>query len=111
VPDPRNAKRQRYCERLRCRQASKAASQRRWLRKRGNGDHFRGENEVRRVQRWRDKHPGYWRKRASKTAHASDSEPPRVGKESRNVPTGQPGTLQDSCLSQDPMFLGLISKI
>ena len=36
--DPRSATRQRYCAQPTCRQASKAASQRRWLQKPGNRD-------------------------------------------------------------------------
>ena len=61
VPDPRTADRQQYCSQPACRQASKAASQRRWLSKNGNGDYFRGPDAVRRVQLWRQSHPGYWR--------------------------------------------------
>ncbi len=38
VPDPRNQTRQHYCSQPACRQASKAASQRRWLSKASNGD-------------------------------------------------------------------------
>ena len=40
APDPRSARRQRYCSKPACRQASKAASQRRWLQKPGNRDYF-----------------------------------------------------------------------
>lgn len=61
-PDPRNVGRQRYCSRAACRQASKAASQRRWLSQPENQDYFRGAEQVARVQRWRDAHPGYWRR-------------------------------------------------
>jgi hypothetical protein len=35
-PDPRSATRQRHCFKPECRQASKAASQDRWLQKPGN---------------------------------------------------------------------------
>jgi len=35
-PDPRNRRHQRYCSAPRCRRASKAASQARWLSKPGN---------------------------------------------------------------------------
>ena len=45
-PDPRNAKRQRYCCKPECRKASKSASQRRWLRKPENRDYFRGPDNV-----------------------------------------------------------------
>ncbi len=56
-PDPRNRKRQRYCSAPACRRASKAASQRRWLNKPENRDYFRGAENVRRVQAWRQAHP------------------------------------------------------
>jgi hypothetical protein len=56
IPDPRNAKRQRYC-----RKASKAASQRRWLQKPENQDYFSGPQNVKRVQLWREANPRYWR--------------------------------------------------
>jgi len=42
VSDPRTADRQHYCSQPAYRQASKAASQRHWLSKNGNGDCFRG---------------------------------------------------------------------
>jgi len=113
VPDPRTQDRQRYCFQSACRQASKAASQRRWLSKDGNGDHFRGPNEVRRVQLWRQNHPGYWRKKrtSSESTQAVDSQPADPDQSSCNVPRALLGTLQDDCLAQDPAFVGLISMI
>lgn len=62
-PDARNRRRQRYCHRGPCKQASKAASQRAWRRKPGNADYFKGSAHVARVQAWRQAHPGYWRRR------------------------------------------------
>ena len=64
-PDPRNRNRhhQRYCSVPACRAASKAASQARWLTKPENQGYFRGPVNVARVQAWRSRHPGYWRKR------------------------------------------------
>ena len=38
-PDPCNRRHQRYCSAPRCRQASKAASQTRWLARAENHDH------------------------------------------------------------------------
>jgi len=40
-PDPCNRRHQRYCSAPRCRRASKAASQARWLSKPGNEAYFR----------------------------------------------------------------------
>ena len=60
-PDPRNARQQQFCSKPECRKASKAASQKRWLKKEENRDYFRGPDNVLRVQEWRRDHPGYWR--------------------------------------------------
>jgi hypothetical protein len=113
VPDPRTADRQRYCSKLACRQASKASSQRRWFSKNGNGDHFRGAHEVRRVQLWRKRHPGYWKKNnpSSQSTQVVDSQTANPDQSSRNVPRALPGTLQDDCLTQNPAFVGLISMV
>jgi len=61
-PDPRNRHHQYYCSASTCRAASKAASQARWLARPENRDYFRGTVHVARVQAWRSRHPGYWRK-------------------------------------------------
>ena len=112
IPDPRTEDRQRYCSKPACRQASKVASQRRWLSKNGNGDHFRGVEEVRRVQLWRQRHPGYWKKKpSSQGTQAIDGQRAKPHQSSCNVPRGLPGTLQDYCLAQDPAFVGLISMV
>lgn len=113
IPDPRTLDRQRYCFKPACRRASQAASQRRWLSKNGNGDHFRGADEVRRVQLWRQSHPGYWKNQqpSSQGAQAVAAQPANPDQSSCNVPSGLPGTLQDYCLAQDPAFVGLISMM
>lgn len=113
VADPRTEDRQRYCFKPACRQASKAVSQRRWLSKNGNGDHFRGANEVHRVQLWRQSHPGYWKKKnpSSQGTQAVDAQIANPDQSSRNVPRPLPSTLQDDCLAQNPAFVGLISMV
>lgn len=113
VPDPRTADRQRYCFERSCRQASKAASQRRWLSRNGNGDQFRGPEEVRRVQAWRKAHPGYWRRKSSRSGspQAPDRQEINPGQSSRNVLRGVPRTLQEDCLTQHPVVVGLISMV
>ena len=113
IPDPRNQSRQHYCPQPACRQASKAASQRRWLSKAANRDYFRGADQVRRVQFWRKSHPGYWRKKApsSQGPQAVEAQSANLGQTSCNVPRVLPRTLQDFCLAQDPAFVGLISMV
>ena len=71
-PDPRNVGRQHYCAKPLCRQASKAASQRRWLRKPENQDYFRGPAHVERVRQWRQHQPGYGRRKASQASDAPE---------------------------------------
>jgi hypothetical protein len=70
TPDPRKRGQQRYCSEERCRKASKAASQRRWLRNSENEIYFHGSEHVDRVQRWRRAHPGYWRRKIAPTGVA-----------------------------------------
>ena len=112
-PDYRNALRQHYCRAPACRQASKLASQRRWAHQFCNRSHFRGANEVRRVQEWRRQHPGYWKKQKPRSdqSQAPDPQPVNPQQVSRNVPSRDLCTLQDFCLSQDPVFVGLISLV
>jgi hypothetical protein len=113
IPDPRTEDRQRYCSKPACRQASKAASQQRWLRKDGNGDYFRGVDEVRRVQLWRQRNPGYWKRKSpsSQGIQPVDIQSTKPDQSSCNAPRGLPSALQDHCLAQDPAFVGLISMV
>ena len=76
-PDPRNRHHQYYCSASGCRAASKAASQARWRAKPENQSYFRGPVNVARVQAWRSRHPGYWRKgRRAGIALAIDASSP-----------------------------------
>ena len=52
-PDPRSVRRQRYCAQPACRQASKAASHRRWQQQPHNRDYVRGPTPVERVRQGR----------------------------------------------------------
>ena len=113
TPDHRNHGRQFYCSAPGCRRASKFASQRRWSRKTQNLAHFRGEEEVRRVQEWRKAHPGYWKKKspASNGAQVLAPQAVKCRQESCNACGGCGGTLQDVCLAKNPLFVGLLSAI
>jgi hypothetical protein len=72
TPDPFNSYHQVFCSKPDCQRASKAASQRRWARK----PHYRNyiRDEVERVQAWRKKNPGYWKKK-KKTSTSETSQP------------------------------------
>ncbi len=111
--DPRTEDRQRYCSEPACRQASKRASQQRWARKYGNGDHFRGPDEVRRVQAWRREHPGYWKRkvRASPGTQPVADQQTNPAQSSRNAPRALPLALPDDCLTENPAFIGLLSMV
>jgi hypothetical protein len=65
LPDRRNLWHQCYCSKAACRKLSKAESQRRCLQKPDNQNYFRGPENNRRVQEWRKRNPGYWRKKNS----------------------------------------------
>ena len=109
-PDPRSTKRQRYCSKAACRQASKAASQHRWLQKSGNRDYFTGPTQVERVRQWRKAHPGYWRRPGARTSHAlqedlTPQEPPQQLLEG-GLP---PHALQDVFFLQPTVLVGLIA--
>jgi hypothetical protein len=112
-PDYRHGRHQFYCAKADCRRASKAASQRRWLRQKGNRNYFRDPDNSRRVQQWRKEHPGYWRKKADHSEQAQVPPAQLVNPEhvSCNVPAHSSRTLQDVCLTQDPVFVGLISMV
>lgn len=111
--DYRNHDRQHYCGKPTCRRASKLASQRRWFRKPANRDYFRGPENVRRVQAWRQAHPGYWKKKSptSENTQAAPPQPVNVRQSSCNARPSPLCTLQDSCLAKNPGFIGLIAMI
>ena len=112
-PDYRNGHHQLFCSAAACRQASKVASQRRWRRTSFGSNYHRGEQEVWRVQQWRQANPGYWKKPkpTSKPPQPTDSQQIKPEQSSRNVPCSPLSTLQDFCLTQDPAFVGLISLV
>lgn len=111
APDYRNVRHQRYCSQPGCRQASKRASQRRWLQRPENRNYFRDPQNVCRVREWRQAHPGYWR---CGRPHYSTRAGVDLCDNSRRNPAetpADPGTLQDLCRSRSPFLIGLISEL
>lgn len=114
LPDYRNADRQNYCDKPECRKASKAASQAKWHAK--NPDYFKGSVHVERVKEWRRANP---RLRHPKTSQNVLQEPcPQETSQNQAVvqqlpPAGRPRepVLQDVCLTQLPVIVGLISHL
>jgi len=110
-PDPRNRYHQRYCPAPACRAASKAASQARWLAKPENQDYFRGPVNAARVQAWRSRHPGYWRKGRRTGAALQDlsTAQPIVSTAKTNHSARSP--LQEVLTAQPAVLIGLIAHI
>jgi hypothetical protein len=115
TPDSRNAWHQEYCTKPQCRKASKGASQKKWLAKEENRDHFRGPVHVQRMQEWRSTHPGYWRPKP-----VEDQKPLQdllIEKVQLNPPVEpsktsiQNSPLQDLLNAQPLVLIGLIGQI
>lgn len=111
-PDPRNVRHQRYCSSPACRQASKAASQRRWLSQPENRDYFRGAEQVARVQRWRAGHPGYWRHPGAPAADALQDDCRTQSIEIKEKSAFLVGdALQEALSAQPAVLIGLIAHL
>lgn len=110
--DARNRARQRYCRKTPCRKASKADSQRGWLKKDGNADYFRGADNVARVQAWRKAHPGYWRRCRQRRADAlQDILIAQAPADQRVAGQDDEGALQEVLTAQSPVVVGLIAHL
>jgi len=116
IPDARNRHHQKFCQKEGCRQASKRRSQQTWLDKPENKDHFRGSAHVERVRRWRQNHPGYWRKPETTSAGTLQDVCRNQPAEIQGIVEADPQdlfrrTLQDVCLAQTPLLVGLLSQL
>lgn len=111
IPDHRNRNSQKYCKKAECRNASKAASQKKWFQKPENKDYFRGPENIQRVREWRRQHPGYWKpKRPGKVNALQEpltTQPTDNNKDSREFAEC---ALQDLLKAQQPVIIGLISN-
>jgi len=108
--DPRNRWHQRYCSKPECRRASKANSQLQWSRKPGNETYFCGAVNTERSRQWRKVHPHYWRnKRSAPQVAQQDVLKSQVTAKETVTQPELPFALQDVCLSQPALLVGLIS--
>ncbi len=105
-PDSRNQAKQEYCSESDCRKASKTASQKRWLAKKENRDYFKGADNVRRVQEWREKNPGYWR-RGNNALQDDSTVKTAINQGDTSKLAGV--TLQDLLTVQHAVLVGLIA--
>jgi hypothetical protein len=104
--------RQRYCAKPACRQASKTASQRRWLQKPGNRDYFTGPTHVERVRQWRQAHPGYWRPQGARSPKALQEDLTLQETQKQRLADGlTPHALQDVFFLQPAVVVGLIAHL
>ena len=111
-PDRRHVGRQQYCSQPPCRQASKAASQRRWLQKPANRDDFSGPAHVERVRQWRQDHPGYWRRKVSPAQEALQEALTLQELEKQQVAESlAPPALQDAFCMPPAVFVGFIAHL
>lgn len=112
LPDARNRERQRYCAKVPCRRASKAASQRRWVSQPANADYFQGADNAVRARAWQAAHPAYWKKRPQRSLVVLQEPCP-----AQTAPASQVTTpvdrvvLQDDWLRQPPPVIGLIAHL
>ena len=112
IPDYRNTKKQVYCDKPACREASKSASQKRWSK--NNPNYFKGSIHVDRVRDWRLANPGQSRRKTSGAVLQDDCNlktPVEQVVESNlpSVPQAPASVLQDFCLMQHPVIVGLIA--
>jgi hypothetical protein len=114
TPDYRNSKKQEYCSKPACRAASKRASQKRWSK--NNPNYFKGQIHVDRMREWRAANPGRSQRKSSGSVLQDDcSQIPSQKQEV--IPPFAPETpipapvLQDFCITQHPVIIGLISQL
>lgn len=110
-PDRRNVKTQAYCSQPECRQASKAASQKKWLSKPENQDYFRCPDNTRRVQEWRRCNRGYWKNQQPREEPLQDHSSPETTKKQRVTDELSNNALQDLLSAQQTVFLGLLAQL
>jgi hypothetical protein len=113
-PNPRNVNRQMFCDKPKCRMASKKASQKRWLDK--NPGHFSGSANVERVRQWRLANPGYGRRKGSGGALQDIVKqiPDKMQEVIPHIPPPEqllPPALQDFDILQLPVLVGLIAHL
>lgn len=111
-PDPRTRDRQQHCSAPDCKRASKAWRQSRWLKTPGGRNYFREPDNVERVQQWRKAHPGYWRRKRPKEENALQDDCPSQRVEGqRDEAELNAMALQDDCLLQPALVVGLIANL
>ena len=110
-PDPCNRRHQRYCSEPRCRRASKAASQARWLSKPENEGYFRDPWHVARVRAWRSRNPGYWSRGQRSAIALQDVSTTQPVDDAHKTANFVQSPLQDLLTAQPAVLIGLIAHL
>jgi hypothetical protein len=110
-PDPRCRDRQRYCSAPRCKAASKADSQQRWLTAPENWDYFRGDVHVARVREWRARKVAYWRKSSEPRIALQDVRTAQGIAFAEETTDRVLSPLQEIISAQPAVLLGLIAHL
>lgn len=111
LPDPRNRDRQAFCGKPGCVKLSAKRSRVKWTTK--NPDHFKGRENVIRVQQWREGNPGYWRRKKGSLSPGTlqeDCIPEAVGN-ARDVSELKCFALQENWFSQPLLLVGLVANL
>jgi len=102
---------------------SKRISQKKWLDKPENRDYFRGSDNVRRMQLWREKNPGYSKRTKTKNnpenvQQSLHSERPlqetlitQLIEKQKEYSDPKGHALQEALISQETVFIGLITHL
>jgi hypothetical protein len=101
----------RYCSAPRCRRASKAASQARWLSKPENQGYFRDPWHVARVRAWRSRNPGYWRKPPGASTTLQDVSTAQATDPASKTGNLVRSPLQEVIAAQPAVLIGLIAHL
>lgn len=111
-PTANNSWHQEFCLKKLCRKASKSASRKKWLAKKENQDYFQNKDNVKRVQIWREKNPGYWKRNKvdkKNALHDLVSVEPSENKEVNGKV--EFSALQDLASTQQAVLIGLIAHL
>ncbi|NJO03188.1 MAG: hypothetical protein HC880_17245 [Bacteroidia bacterium] len=112
LPDYRNLRHQKYCNKPECRRASKKASQQRYLNSEKGCDYFKGPLAVARVQHWRREHPGYWKHKVHSSENALQEDCLSQHDLNQSITEDlHHNALQDVCFLQPALIVGLISSL
>ena len=115
-PNPR-ALSHHYCGKAACRAASKKTSQKNWLHSPSGRHYHSGPEQVQRVQAWRKRTPGYWRRERVALQDLITTQPVAPQEVTTGLNASCPSDgglnqpLQDMMLMQSPLFVGLMAQL